>query len=367
MATQVTRPDHLIDLAVGQPDPDLLPIDLFRSLSVEQQNLAYGEQAGDETFRQVLSAWLSEDYEQPVNAEQLLLTNGSSNALDMICSQLSKPGATILVEDPSYFIALKLFKERGFNVVALPMDEDGVELQALEQAIQKYKPAFFYTIPSFHNPSGITQSHSRRQGIVKLAVQTRCPVVADDVYQSLYFGQKPPAPLACYDDNAPVLSVGSFSKILAPGLRLGWIQGSGDIFHRLKNSALLQSGGGLAPVTSALVEPLIVNGEFQKNLEYLRQIYSARSEVLFDGLMSTIGDKISVNKPNGGYFLWASFVDGRDVAAKLDEARQAGVSYLPGKICSANGQFPSSMRLCFAWYPQQQLMTASERLGLVFS
>lgn len=109
----------------------------------------------------------------------------------MICSQLSKPGATILVDDPSYFIALKLFKERGFNVVALPMDEDGVELQALEQAIQKYKPAFFYTIPSFHNPSGITQSHSRRQGIVKLAAQTQCPVVADDVYQSLYFGQKP--------------------------------------------------------------------------------------------------------------------------------------------------------------------------------
>lgn len=173
--------------------------------------------------------------------------------------------------------------------------------------------------------------------------------------------------MACYDHNAPVLSVGSFSKILAPGLRLGWIQGSGDIFHKLKNSALLQSGGGLAPVTSALVGPLIASGEFQKNLEYLRQSYAARSEVLFDGLVSTIGDRISINKPNGGYFLWASFVDGRDVAAKLDEARQAGVSYLPGKICSANGQFLSSMRLCFAWYPQQQLMTASERLGLVFS
>ena len=149
MATQVTRPDNLIDLAVGQPEPDLLPVHLFRSLSVEQQDLAYGEQAGDETFRKLLSAWLSEDYDQPVNAEQLLLTNGSSNALDMICSQLSKPGATILVEDPSYFIALKLFKERGFNVIALPMDEDGVELQALEQAIQKYKPAFFIQFPAF--------------------------------------------------------------------------------------------------------------------------------------------------------------------------------------------------------------------------
>ncbi len=367
MAIQVTRSNHLIDLAVGHPEPDLLPVDLFRSLSVEQQNLAYGEQAGDSAFRHTLSAWLTEDYGQPVKADELLVTNGSSNALDMVCSQLSQPGATVLVEDPSYFIALRLFKARGFNVVAVPMDEEGIELQALEQAIQQYKPAFIYTIPSFHNPAGVTQSDSRRQGLVKLAVQNQCPVVSDEVYQSLYFGEKPPAPLACYDSNAPVLSVGSFSKILAPGLRLGWIQGSGELFSSLKNSALLQSGGGLAPVTSALVGSLITSGEFQKNLTYLRQTYATRSEVLYDGLVSTFGDQIRLNKPDGGYFLWVSFVDGRDVALKRDEAKQSGVNYLPGNLCSANDQFHSSMRLCFAWYPQQSLMTACERLGLVFS
>lgn len=367
MTLQVTRSNHLIDLTTGHPDPDLLPVDLFRSLSLESQNLAYGQQAGSDQFRQTLSKWLTEDYGLPVNADELLVTNGASNALDMICSLLSQPGATVLVEDPCYFIALKLFKARGFNVVALPMDDEGIELQALEQAIEQYNPAFIYTIPCFHNPTGITQSHHRRQALVKLVAEKQCVLVADEVYQSLYFDQKPPAPLASYDRNAPVLSIGSFSKILAPGMRLGWIQGSGELLHRLTNSALLFSGGGLAPVTSALVGSLIVRGEFQSNLAHLRQTYAARSEVLYDGLVSTFGDQIQLKKPDGGYFLWVSFVDGRDVASKRDQARALGVNYLPGNLCSASGQFRSSMRLCFAWYPQPQLITACDRLGLVFS
>lgn len=360
MPLQVTRPNHLIDLAVGHPDPDLLPVELFNSLSPEQlsfgyQNLAYGEQAGAEPFRQALAAWLTEDYGQPINADELLVTNGSSNTLDMICSLLSQPGATVLVEDPCYFIALKLFNARGFNVVAVPMDEEGIELQALEQAIEQY------------NPTGITQSDTRRRALVKLAADKQCVLMADEVYQSLYFDQKSPAPLACYDRDAPVLSIGSFSKILAPGLRLGWIQASGELLHRLINSALLFSGGGLAPVTSALVGALITKGEFQHNLAHLRRIYAARSALLCDGLVSIFGDQIEINKPDGGYFLWGNFVDGRDVAVKRDQARELGVNYLPGNLCSATGQFRSSMRLCFAWYPEQQLITACERLDRVFA
>ncbi|WP_157834648.1 PLP-dependent aminotransferase family protein [Oceanospirillum beijerinckii] len=369
---QVARPNHLIDLAVGHPDPDLLPVELFNSLSPEQlsfgyQNLAYGEQAGAEPFRQMLAAWLAEDYGQPIKADELLVTNGSSNALDMICSLLRESDATVLVEDPCYFIALKLFKARGFNVVAVPMDEEGIELQALEQAIEQYNPAFIYTIPTFHNPTGITQSDNRRRALVKLAADKQCVLVADEVYQSLYFDQKPPAPLACYNRDAPVLSIGSFSKILAPGLRLGWIQASGELLYKLTNSALLFSGGGLAPVTSALVGALIAKGEFQNNLAHLRQTYAARSELLYDGLVSTFGDQIQIKKPEGGYFLWAHFVDGRDVAAKRDQARELSVNYLPGNLCSATGQFRSSMRLCFAWYPEQQLITACERLGEVLT
>ncbi|MFG1489619.1 PLP-dependent aminotransferase family protein, partial [Oceanospirillum sp. HFRX-1_2] len=206
MSVQVTRPTHLIDLAVGHPEPSLLPVELLRPLTLEAENLAYGEQAGAKPFRQQLAAWLTKDYGRVISEEDLLVTNGSSNALDMICSQLTSATQTkqiVLVEDPSYFIALKLFKARGFEVIALPMDDEGIELSALERAIKVHNPAFIYTIPTFHNPTGLTQSHQRRQALVKLARDHNCPLIADEVYQSLYFTDKPPAPLACYDQSAP--------------------------------------------------------------------------------------------------------------------------------------------------------------------
>lgn len=374
MSVQVTRPTHLIDLAVGHPEPDLLPVDLLRPLAVKTENLTYGEQAGAASFRQQLANWLTEDYGQTISANELLVTNGSSNALDMICSQLisnSDANPTVLVEDPSYFIALKLFKARGFEVVALPMDDEGIELAALEQAIKDHRPAFIYTIPVFHNPTGITQSHQRRQELVQLAKQHNCPLIADEVYQSLYFADKPPAPLACYatdsltsnDKSAPVISIGSFSKILAPGLRLGWIQGNGELFDPLRSSALLQSGGGLAPLTSALMGNLLASGDFQQNLAYLRQTYQARAEALYQSLISVFGDTIQIQQPEGGYFLWVSFKDGRDLTALRESAQKAGVNYLPGSLCSANGQFSNSMRLCFAWYGEEELKVACDRLG----
>ncbi|EAR07535.1 PLP-dependent aminotransferase family protein [Reinekea blandensis] len=367
MAPQVTRSSQLLDLAVGQPDPALLPVDQFQNCSVNASRLAYGEQTGDASFRKALASWLSEDYGQPVHADRLLLTNGSSNALDMVCTQFGRPGATVLVEDPSYFIAMDLFRERGMNVVAVPMDDEGINLAALEQAIDQYQPNFFYTVPSFHNPTGVTQPLQRRNDLVALCARTQCPIIADEIYQSLYFTQKPPRPLAMFDDDAPVVSIGSFSKILAPGLRLGWIQGTEAIVSRFGNAALLRSGGGLAPVTSALVEPLLLNGEFEQTLNRLRQIYSERADCLYHSLEAAFGEQIHMVRPDGGFFIWLSFVDGRDVSNYQEAAKQAGVNFLPGQLCSENNGFQSSMRLCFAWYSEPQLQEACNRLASVLA
>ncbi|GGB97809.1 aminotransferase [Marinobacterium zhoushanense] len=367
MAIQIPKPDGIIDLGVGQPDLDLLPVTLFRSMTLRRENLAYGEEAGDHRFRQTLATWLSGEYEHPVDAERLMVTTGNSNALDLICSRLARAGDTVLVEDPSYFIALKLFGEHGLKPMALPMDDHGIRLDALEAALQRHKPAFIYTIPSYHNPTGITQPLERREQLVALARHYRCPLVADEVYQCLYFGQKPPPPLACYDPKAPVLSLGTFSKILAPGLRLGWIQGSGDIMPSLLGSALFKSGGGLAPVSSALVEPLIANGELQRYLVGLRQQYRSRLERLYQGLHSDFGERLQIAKPEGGYFLWVTFTDGTEPMRRLAVAKQQGVSYFGGPLFSANKGFANSMRLCFAWYAEQELTIACKRLARLFA
>ena len=367
MTMQVTKPANLVDLGVGQPDPALLPVDLFPSRhQLARHQLAYGAEIGDDRFRQTLATWLTADYGCTVAPDNLMVTTGSSNALDMICTRLARAGDTVLVESPTYFIALNQLAEHGLNAVGVPLDGEGIELEALESALRRHKPAFIYTIPSFQNPTGVTQSDRRRRQLVALAKQYQCPLVADEVYQSLYFGDRPPPPLACYDASAPVLSIGTFSKILAPGLRLGWIHGGGELLQSLVNSALLKSGGGLAPVTSALVEPLIASGEFQNYLARLQQSYRSRMEILHGALSAGLGARFEVNKPGGGYFLWLADRRGEDVFDKLPAAREAGVSFLAGKLFSDDPGHRACMRLCFAWYEEAILSDACDRLASVF-
>ena len=354
--------DDLINLGIGQPDPELLPARLFHSVSVNASHLGYGDAAGDEQFRKTLASWLSVEYGQPVLPDQLMVTCGSSNGLDMICNQFARPGDTLLVEEPTYFIALKRFADQGLKVVAVPMDQEGIQPGALEEAIAQHKPALIYTIPSFQNPTGISQTSLRRQALVELVKRYQCPLVTDDVYQCLYFEQRPPPPLACYDPEAPVLSIGSFSKILAPGLRLGWIQGGGAMRQRLLDSPLLNSGGGLAPVTSALVEPIISGGQLSEHLFQLRQTLQVRRDCLHHCIETRLADRLQVNKPQGGYFLWASRTDGGKAIDGLAAAKKAGVAFLGGTLFGSSPQLATSIRLCFARYGVCDLERGCDRL-----
>ena len=363
--TQLTPPDDRIELSIGQPDPALLPASLFDSTRVDPRNLAYGYEAGDGRFRDSLAAWLGRHYSAPVAPESLMITNGSSNALDMICTRLGQSNKTVLVEDPTYFIARRQLADHGFTVTAVPMDDGGVDLAALERLIHTHRPAFFYTIPTFHNPTGITQSDERRAALVRLGRDTGCPIVADEVYPLLHFNDRTPPPLASYDERATVFSIGSFSKILAPGLRLGWIQGSPATLEHLLEGALLASGGGLAPVTSSLVRPLIEDGRLDAYLESLRETYGRRLTALADSLTEHLDGRLEFTVPDGGYFLWGRWAEASNTAQCLPRARELGVGFLPGDRFSDSPEQARCLRLCFAFYNEAHLAEAGRRLGQV--
>ena len=199
------------------------------------------------------------------------MTAGASQALDLICTLYTQPGDVVFVEEPSYFLALRIFADHRLRVVGVPTDAEGLRIDALEELLRQQRPAFLYTIPTHQNPAGFTLPLARRRRLVELAQQHGFLVVADEVYHLLSYGAPPPPPLASWAATGAVLALGSFSKILAPGLRLGWLQAAPEHIHRLVTSGLLDSGGGLNPFTSGLVRVALERGWQEEHLGRLRR------------------------------------------------------------------------------------------------
>ena len=275
-------PTGTIHLGVGQPSADLLPVELMRQASeaffreAGPEDLNYGNLPGSGRFRESLAGTLSAGYGVPADAETLFVTGGVSQALDLVSAVFAEPGDTIFVEEPSYFLAFQIFRDHGLKLVGIPVDEDGLQLEPLKRALARHEPAFVYTIPSFHNPCGQSLSAERRQGLVELSREHDFLIVADEVYQFLSYSGEPPPAFGTMIDGDTVLSLGSFSKILAPGLRLGWIQTSDVLRQRLMATGFLNSGGCQAR-TSRPELLAISGGPLRRMIALHKSKYSKRT------------------------------------------------------------------------------------------
>lgn len=367
--TQLSVPTDIVDLGIGQPGHALLPTELLAQASShclgkgDPAVLQYGAQRGSGPFRDALAQMLCRHYQTAVSADDLFVSTGASQGLDLICARLTQPNDTILVEDPTYFLALYVLRDHGLNIVGVPVDEHGMVVDALDEAIERHQPTLIYTIPAFHNPCAVTMPHARRQRLVEITAKRRVTVVADEVYQLLHFGKPPPLPLTCYPDADHVLSLGSFSKILAPGLRLGWVHGPKSRLKMLARTGYLVSGGGLNPFTSAVVHSAIELGLQEHHLERVRGIYATRSEALCEALRSRLGDAVSFTEPQGGYFVWLRFAEGVDATEVLAAARAHKVGFRAGVDCSCSQQMKRCARLSFAYYDVEALEAGVERLA----
>lgn len=369
--TQLNIPAGMIDFGVGQPSLSLLPQAALKQAAEhclsqgDAPFLQYGAEQGDGYFRLTLAQFLSRHYGLPVEASHLLVTSGASQALDLICTRFTQPGDTIFVEEPTYFLALLIFRDYRLNLVGIPMDENGLIVEVLEEKLTQHRPVFLYTIPAFHNPSAATLSAERRERLLQLSQEHNFLIVADEVYQMLDY-TTPPPPLAAHIDTNQVISLGSFSKITAPGLRLGWVQAAPVRLDPLLHAGLLESGGGLNPFTSAVVQSLIELGLQDECLAHLKAVYHERSSGLSAALRRQV-PTLSFAEPGGGFFIWLRLPEDWNAQDILLKARRNNVSFQPGiKFSSAQG-LQNYLRLSFAYYETDELLEGVSRLAQVMS
>jgi len=282
--------------------------------------------------------------------------------VDLICTLLTQPGDLVLVEEPTYFLAFNIFRDHGLRVASIPLDGDGINLEALEMKLQQERAVFLYTVPTFQNPTSVTLSRARRDALVALARQYNFFIVADEVYQMLYYSGQPPTPLAHYVEQAPVISLGTFSKILAPGLRLGWLQAAPNLVERFVDSGIVRSGGGLNPFVSGVVRSAIELGLQAQYLAELRQLYGERVVALDQALRAQLLPGVEFVTPKGGYFFWLKLPKTMDAQDLLPKAELYKTGFRIGNKFSSTGTLSNYLRLCFAYYDSAQLVEGAERL-----
>ena len=369
-------PGH-INFGVGQPSADLLPVKLVETASADFLRCArpfefnYGERQGDRRFRESLAAFLSRQYGLPTRPESLLVTAGNSQALAFIATQLTRPGDTVFVEEPSYFLAFNILRDHGVKLVGIPIDEHGMLIEHLEAELQAHKPSLVYTIPSYHNPTGLCMSAARRHRLVELSQEHGFVIAADEVYQLLHYYDPPPVAFGSLagqqGGDGSIVSMGSFSKILAPGMRLGWIQTSEPLLQRLMANGVVSSGGSLSHFSSQVVRHAIDLGLQDQHLDHLRNVYRNRVEAMVRALRKHLGDSARWHKPQGGYFFWLEMPKDFDAPAMRQLAPSFKTGFQAGSVSSTKGQFSNCIRLSFAHYNEEQISDGIGRIAALIS
>jgi DNA-binding transcriptional MocR family regulator len=363
----------VINFGIGQPSADLLPVGLVRRAaadfldSADPLELNYGERQGDGGFRSQLAEFLSVNYREPVAPEALFVTAGNSQALDFVCGQFARQGDTVFIEEPSYFLAHRILDDHGLRVVGIPVDQDGLRIDALERELARHQPTLLYTIPSYHNPGGQTLSEERRRALAELSRKHDFIVVADEVYQLLHYYEEPPPAMGTMSGEGNILSLGSFSKIMAPGLRLGWIQTSPELMERLLETGVVNSGGSFNHFTSQIMRQAIALGLQQELLDRLRASYRRRLEAMDQALHEHLGARARWQAPRGGYFFWLELDPGADAGALREKAPEFRTGFQPGALFSCTGGLRHCMRLSFAHYPAAEIGEGVARLGALLN
>jgi DNA-binding transcriptional MocR family regulator len=373
-STQMVLREGYSEFNFGQPDPDLLPVDAVgRAPSAAlaafgAEALAYGAPEG----AWPLLGWIRDRVAQregiAVSLEECIGTGGNSDAIDQIGTLFTAPGDIAFVESPTYHLGLRILADHDLDLRPVPTDAEGLRVDVLAAELQQLasrglRARLLYTIPTYHNPTGVNLAAARRQALVELAAEHDLLIVEDDVYRELTYDGAAPPSLFSLAPRGTVMRLGSFAKALAPGLRLGWINCSASQAKRFADGGLRDSGGAPNFTMAMMVAALCRAGDFDRHGERLRAAYRERRDALATALRETLPSEASFAVPGGGYFIWVRLPDEIDTEALLARADAYRVSFIPGARLSADGGNRNALRLSFALMKPPQLAEGAGRLG----
>ena len=367
----------IISFAGGFPDSAMFDVAGIRAAServlAEEPGAAlqYGATEGYQPLREQLSAFMASKGAQGVAPENLIVTTGSQQALDLLGKTLISPGDKVIVEGPTFLATIQCFRLYGAELISAPIDGNGVKTDELEKLIAEHKPKFVYLIPTFGNPSGAMLSLERRKRVLELAVKYQTLIVEDDPYGDLYFDAPPPPSLLALSEQVPgsrdwLVHCGSLSKVLSPGLRVGWMVAPPELLAKAVMCKQF-SDAHTSTFAQATAAQYLAAGRMPATLARVRQVYGARAQAMGDALRSDLGDAIEFVQPQGGLFVWARLTgaggkvsDGNAFAKK---AIEQGVAFVPGAPFYCANPDVRTLRLSFATADEARIREGIVRLA----
>ncbi len=367
----ISRP-NVIGLSGGSPDISSLPLDEVAECAkrVVTENglksLQYGGSDGRIETRTMVADMLAED-DIHVDPDEIIITGGSQQALDFMGRVFINPGDKIIVEGPSYLGALQAFSAYQPDVEVVPMDGEGMRMDALEETLKRLGPRgakFIYTIPNFQNPAGVTMTLERRKRLLELAREYHIQVIEDDPYGRLRFEGEHIPPLKSMDPN--VIYLGTTSKIFAPGLRLAWCVAPKPVIAKIN---LCEQGASLccSAFNQILAEQYFGRTDWKGTLEKSKAIYRSRRDAMISALEEFFPPEATWTHPQGGLFVYVTLPPYFDTEQMMSAALENGVAYVPGSNCFPNGEGKSSMRLAFSYEPEEKIREGVRRLSEVIA
>ena len=367
----------IISFAGGFPDSAMFDVEGIRAASnaalTEEPGAAlqYGATEGYNPLREQLAAFMTAKGANEVAADNLIVTTGSQQALDLLGKTLISPGDKVIVEGPTFLATIQCFRLYGAELISAPIDGNGVKTDELEKLIAEHQPKFVYLIPTFGNPSGAMLSLERRKAVLEMAVKHNTLIVEDDPYGDLYFGDAPPPSLLNLSASVPgsrelLVHCGSLSKVLSPGLRVGWMIGPAELLAKATMCKQF-SVAHTSTFAQATAAQYLKAGRMPATLANVRKVYAERAQAMGDALRKELGDAIEFVQPQGGLFVWARLtgaggkVQDGNVLAK--RAIEKGVAFVPGTPFFCANPDHATFRLSFATADADKIREGVARLA----